>query len=57
MRKPDREIFDHVIRENELNPSETLFLDDNTDNLRGAEAAGIKTAQITHPDLIFSVFS
>jgi glucose-1-phosphatase len=56
MRKPDVEIFEHVLRENKLIPRETLFLDDNVDNLRGAELAGIKTAHITHPDLIFSVF-
>ncbi len=57
MRKPDLEIFDHVLKENKLNPAQTLFLDDNVDNLRAAEQAGIKTAHITHPDLIFSIFA
>jgi len=57
MRKPEVEIFEHVLNENKLDPAHTLFLDDNVDNLRGAESTGIKTAHVTHPDLIFSIFS
>ena len=43
MRKPNREVFDFVLRENGLNPSETLFIDDSPQHLVGAEKAGIKT--------------
>jgi FMN phosphatase YigB (HAD superfamily) len=57
MRKPDVEIFEHVLRENELLASETLFLDDNMENLRGAERAGLKTAHVPNPDSIFSIFA
>ena len=56
MRKPDVEIFDYVLKENQLEPSETLFLDDNLSNLRGAEQAGIKTFHVQTPELIFSLF-
>lgn len=56
MRKPDVEIFDYVLKENQLDPSETLFLDDNLSNLRGAEQAGIKTFHVQTPELIFSLF-
>jgi len=57
MRKPDAAIFEHVLRQNELNPSRTLFLDDNPDNLAGAQKAGIKTIHITSTDQLFSIFS
>jgi putative hydrolase of the HAD superfamily len=56
MRKPDREIYEHVLQEQQLQPHETLFLDDNLTNLAGAEAVGIRTFHVQHPDLIFSLF-
>ena len=43
MRKPNREVFDFVLQENSLNPTETLFIDDSPQHLVGAEEAGIKT--------------
>ena len=57
MRKPDVAIFEHVLRENNLKADETLFLDDNADNLAGARKAGIHTMHITHPDQILSLVS
>ena len=56
MRKPDREIYDFVLAENKLNPTHTIFLDDNLANLTGAEQCGIKTFHVQHPDLIFTLF-
>lgn len=56
MRKPDREIYDFVLAENKLNPTHTIFLDDNLANLKGAERCGIKTFHVQHPDLIFTLF-
>ncbi len=56
MRKPDPEIYEFVLKENGLNAGETIFLDDNVSNLKGAESVGIKTFHVTHPDLIFSLF-
>lgn len=41
MRKPDREIFEHVLRENHLKPSETVFIDDSVQHVQGAGACGI----------------
>jgi putative hydrolase of the HAD superfamily len=55
-RKPDAEIFEQVIEENHLVPEQTLFLDDNTVNLEGAKAVGIKTVHVTFPDLILDYF-
>ena len=43
MRKPDVEIYRFVIETNDLNPSETLFIDDLQANIEGASKAGLKT--------------
>jgi len=56
MRKPDLEIYEHVLHTSNLIPEETLFLDDNKDNLTGANKAGIKTFHVQEPDQIFSLF-
>lgn len=42
MRKPDREIFDFVLKENSLNASETIFIDDSPQHIEGALKTGIK---------------
>jgi glucose-1-phosphatase len=41
LRKPDREIFDFVLKENKLDPLETLFIDDSPQHIEGAKQAGI----------------
>jgi glucose-1-phosphatase len=55
-RKPDAEIFEQVIDENQLVPEQTLFLDDYTVNIEGAKAVGIKTIHVTSPNLILDYF-
>lgn len=42
-RKPDVEIFETVIHDNNLIPSETLFIDDTAGHLEGAKKAGLHT--------------
>jgi HAD superfamily hydrolase (TIGR01509 family) len=42
MRKPDKESFQYIIRENALNPELTLFVDDALVNINGAESAGLR---------------
>jgi putative hydrolase of the HAD superfamily len=42
MRKPDVEIFNLVISENNLNPAKTLFIDDSPQHIQGAILAGIQ---------------
>ncbi|WP_338759836.1 HAD family phosphatase [Bernardetia sp. ABR2-2B] len=41
MRKPNREIFDFVIKENNLNPQKTLFIDDSPQHIKGALLTGL----------------
>jgi FMN phosphatase YigB (HAD superfamily) len=57
MRKPDAEIFIRVLDDNNLAADETLFLDDNADNIKGAAGVGIQTVHVTHPDLIIEYFN
>jgi putative hydrolase of the HAD superfamily len=57
MRKPDKEIFQFVLEQNQLTAEHTLFLDDNVDNLKGAASAGIQTFHVTHPQLVLSLFA
>ncbi len=56
MRKPDIKIYEFVVKSNNLLPHETIFLDDNKDNLEGASKVGIKTFHVQQPDQIFSLF-
>lgn len=55
-RKPDAEIFEQVLNENNLQPRETLFLDDNPANIAGAEKLGIRTVYVTTANQVFEVF-
>jgi HAD superfamily hydrolase (TIGR01509 family) len=49
MRKPDAEIYQLVIDENKLIPSETLFIDDTASNFSGAEQTGLQTFHLKKP--------
>lgn len=42
LRKPDKISFEHIIRENGLDPAITLFVDDALINVEGAMAAGLE---------------
>lgn len=47
LRKPDKEIYEKVLIENNLNPSTTLFVDDLIQNIEGAAIAGVQTLHCT----------
>lgn len=46
MRKPNDNIYQFVLSENNLNPSETIFIDDTEENTLAAEKLGIKVWNI-----------
>lgn len=46
LRKPNRNIFEFVLNENNLEPSECFFIDDNEDNIKAADSLGFKTWHI-----------
>jgi putative hydrolase of the HAD superfamily len=52
MRKPDTAIFEKVLKDNDLLPEETLFIDDIPANLEPAKALGIQTRLMAAPDTI-----
>jgi HAD superfamily hydrolase (TIGR01509 family) len=49
LRKPNRNIFDYVLNENNINANECLFIDDNKANCETASLLGIATWHI-HAD-------
>ncbi len=55
-RKPNAEIFEQVLSENNLNPAETLFIDDSPQHIAGAQKLGIQTYLMTAPDSIQKLF-
>ena len=55
-RKPEPEIFEQVLKENNLNPAETLFIDDSPQHLETAKKLGLQTFLMTAPDTIQKFF-
>lgn len=49
LRKPDPESYLYILKEQQIHPSETLFVDDTLKNIQGAEKVGLKTAHIIAP--------
>ena len=49
-RKPDLDIYEFVLKDAGLKPEETLFLDDNLDNIGAAKKVGIQTIHV-HPPI------
>jgi putative hydrolase of the HAD superfamily len=47
MRKPDPEVFQHLIDENGLEPGRTLFIDDSKQHVVGAAETGIRAVHLT----------
>jgi len=54
MRKPNTDIFESVMHENNLNPKETLFIDDSPQHLKTAEMLGLKTHLLTPEETLES---
>jgi FMN phosphatase YigB (HAD superfamily) len=55
-RKPEPEIFEQLLSENNLNPAETLFIDDSPQHIATAQKLGIQTYLMTAPDTIQANF-
>ncbi|MGB4774104.1 MAG: HAD family phosphatase [Daejeonella sp.] len=47
MRKPNADIFEFILKENTLNPAETLFIDDSSQHLKTAADLGLQTHLLT----------
>jgi 2-haloacid dehalogenase len=49
MRKPFIEFYNVLFKRYNVNPTETLFIDDNLRNIKAAEKTGMKTIHFTDP--------
>jgi len=52
MRKPNPEIFEFVLKQNQLDAAKTLFIDDTAGHLRGAEELGLRTYHLQAPETL-----
>jgi FMN phosphatase YigB (HAD superfamily) len=57
MLKPDKRIFQHTIKKYNLDPVETLFIDDLKENVLSAENLGINTIHYTAHDSFLKQFN
>ncbi len=55
-RKPDAAIFEQVLKESNLDPAETLFIDDSPQHIATAQKLGMQTYLMTAPDSIQALF-
>jgi len=55
MRKPDREIFEFVLKDGVMNPSETLYIDDSKIHTESAGRLGIKVYHMKPPERLTEV--
>jgi len=56
MRKPERGIFEYIVHENDLNPLQTLFIDDTEINVDIASSVGIISLFLTKEYTIENFF-
>lgn len=56
MRKPDKEIFEKVLADHQLNPSTTLFIDDSPQHIETAQNLGMQTCLITTQNTLEHVY-
>jgi glucose-1-phosphatase len=57
MRKPNVEIFEHVLSQNNLNAAETIFIDDSIQHIEGAKKAGLTAVHLTGGMSILDLFA
>jgi len=57
MRKPESEIYTHVLEDADLKAEQTLFLDDNIENIKAASLLGIQTIHVERPESLFDLLA
>jgi putative hydrolase of the HAD superfamily len=57
MSKPDAEIYHHILNTENLNPTQTLFIDDKLENIEAAQKLGIQTIHLEAPHTILDIFA
>lgn len=57
LRKPNKEAFQLIIDEHQLDPTRTLFVDDSPQHIEGAQRLGILTHHMTDGDTLEALFA
>lgn len=57
LRKPNKEIFQMVCEQHQLEPSEILFIDDSIQHVEGAQSIGINAIHLNGGKTVHDVFS
>lgn len=55
LRKPDEAAFRFILNEQQLNPAETLFIDDTEGNIEGAKKVGLQTILLLPPQTVLTL--
>lgn len=55
-RKPEKEAYQIILDENDLQPAQTLFIDDTLPNVEAAQALGIQAIHLQAPKTILDIF-
>jgi glucose-1-phosphatase len=56
LRKPDSNIFEKVVEQENCLPQDMVFFDDNTANIQAASQLGMTAVHISHPDKLWEYF-
>lgn len=54
-RKPNYDIYEYIVEEQQLDPARSLFLDDKAENIEAARDVGLHATQVAYPDQIFEL--
>ncbi|MCV9386498.1 HAD family hydrolase [Reichenbachiella ulvae] len=55
LRKPNKDIYEEVLRQSGFEAKDCIFLDDKKENLIGAESVGLHTFHVATPNDIFKI--
>lgn len=55
LRKPSKEIFETVLKNENLQPAETLFIDDSITNIDAAKLTGLQTIHLPSPKTVLEL--
>ena len=56
LRKPNADIFEHVLQDSGIKPQETLFIDDFRENIETARKLGFHSVHLTKPRTLVDLF-
>ena len=55
LRKPSKECYEAVLKQESLIPGETVFIDDSLQNIEGAKLTGLKTVYLPSPHSVLEL--